>query len=227
MPLGRTALLFFILIGLHTAAQKGEEDCFGTWAVVSGDHRISEKLSIPTVGVLRHYELFQHYEFAFVRTGLTYRFNGTLSGTVGYAYLDSEPFIISPEAKGAQQHWLYEELVLKSTLGNLNLSHRYRLESRWILKTEGTILRHRMRYRLQLKYPMGKRLYANLYNEVFVAFQEPLFNQNRLHLGLAYVVCPSLRFEVGYLKNHFPDIHCDRIRLGLVFKTDWTKKKKR
>ncbi len=212
------------MTSLHSTAQREKEDCFGTWAVIAGNHQISDRWSIPTVGVLRHYEIFSHYEFAFARTGLTYHFNPKLSGTVGYAFLDSEPFIVSPEAKGAQQHWLYEQLSLKSKLGKLDLSHRYRLESRWILKTEGTVLRHRMRYRLRLQYPLGKKLYANLFNEIFVSFQDPLFNQNRLHIGLGYRVRPNLKLELGYLKNHFTDIHCDRIRIGLVFKTDWRKK---
>lgn len=217
-------ILLTILIGICLQAQKEQEEFFGTWVVVAGNNRISEKFSIPTVGILRHYELFKHYEFAFIRTGLTYQITPNVSGTLGYAFLDSEPFVISPEAKGVRQHWMYEELSLTSPMGKLDLSHRYRLESRWLLKDEGTVLNHRMRYRLQLKYPIGQKLYINFFNETFVAFQEPLFNQNRLQLGLGYKASSSIRLELGYLKNHFNNVDYDRIRAALLFKTDFRKK---
>ena len=212
------AFVFFTC--LSVGAQKEKEDCLGTWTVVSGKHILSERFSIPTIGILRNYEIFHRYEFVFFRTGLTYKISPRLSGTMGYAYLDSQPFIESPEALGAQQHWLYEELSHKMSLGSLGISNRVRLESRWKRNASDTDLTHRTRYRLMLTHPLGKNFYIKWFNELFVNLQDSFFNQNRWHLGIGYVFSPNVKLEMGYLKNHFPSVHYHRIRIGLLFKTD-------
>lgn len=226
MPIKQIVALILLSFGIQSFAQT-EEDYFGTWAVLYGENRISEKISIPVEGVLRHYEFLEHYEFSFLRVGFSYQLAPRLSGTMGYAYLDSEPFVTDTEIAGARQHWVFEELNLNSDLGQFKISQRLRLENRWILKDQGTAMNHRMRYRLRFRYPIGKKLYAHAYNEVFVGLQKPLFNQNRMQLGLGYKVNPSIKLEAGYLKVHFVSKQCNSIRFAMLFKTDFRKNKNR
>jgi hypothetical protein len=212
------ALIFSIHFNCRPQKEKG--DCLGTWTVVSGKHVISDRLSIPTIGILRNYEVFHRYEFAFFRTGLTYQISPKFSGTLGYAYLDSKLFIDSPEALGAQQQWLYEELSHKMTLGKLGIFNRVRVESRWKLNPMWTDISHRTRYKFLLTRPIWDNFYLKFYNELFINLQESLFNQNRLHLGIGYKFTTNFKIEMGYLKNHFLSINYDRLRLGIIFNTD-------
>lgn len=216
------ALIFSI--HFNCRSQKEKEDCLGTWTVVSGKHVVSERLSIPTIGILRNYEVFHRCEFTFFRTGLTYQISPKFSGTLGYAYLDSKPFIDSPEALGTQQQWLYEELSHKMNLGELGIYNRVRVENRWKLNPMGTDLMHRTRYRFLLTHPIWDNFYLKFYNELFINLQDSLFNQNRLHLGIGYVFAQNFKLEVGYLKNHFLSINYDRLRLGIIFNTDLRRK---
>ena len=212
------ALVFFI--HFNCRSQKDKENCLGTWTVVSGKHVLSERFSIPTIGILRNYEVFHRYEFVFFRTGLRYRISPKFSGTWGYAYLDSKPFIDSPEGLGVQQHWLYEELSHKMKLGKLGICNRIRIESRWKLNPMGTDLSHRTRYKFLLTHPIWDNFYLKFYNELFINLQDSLFNQNRLHLGIGYIFTQNFKLEMGYLKNHFSSINYNRLRLGIVFNTD-------
>lgn len=228
MPRWVPICILALLFGLNKLfSQQNRDEILGTWLVVAGSHNISERISVPTVGVLRYYEFFHHYELSFFRTGITYHFGPRVSGTLGYGFLNSEPFIQSREARGAfYQNWLYEEFTLKDRFGKLNISHRYRLESRWIHTPEGTNLRHRIRYRIKATYPLGKRYYLSGSNEIFIALQAPLFNQNRLHLALGRIFSPSLKLELGVMKNHFSEANYEYFFVELGFKTHFGKKKK-
>ncbi|MEO1012930.1 MAG: DUF2490 domain-containing protein [Bacteroidota bacterium] len=218
-------LTLTLFLSLTVFSQSNRDEILGTWLVASGTHRVSNKISIPTIGILRYYEFLHHYELSFFRTGITYRFGPKVSATVGYGFLNSEPFIQSQEARGAfYQNWLYEQLTLKDSFGKLKLSHRYRLESRWIHTPEGTNLRNRVRYRVKGIYPLGQDYFISASNEIFISLQAPLFNQNRMHIGAGRVFTPSLKLEVGFMKNHFSTANYEYLFVEFSFKTDLRKK---
>lgn len=211
----------FFMVTFYTTiqAQKNREDAVaGSWVVIAGNNKISKKWSVPVVGVIRDYEFFNHYELGFFRTGITYDFKQIVNITFGYGYLDSDAFIENEE--GTKQHWLYQEFYLKPIKSSVPLSHRYRWEARWIKKAENTNLQHRIRYRVRWNHSLNKNLYTTIFNELFISLQQPTFNQNRLHVGIGYRLTKSLKVEFGYLKNHFTKAHYDRVRIGLVFKTN-------
>lgn len=192
----------------------------GSWVVLAGRHQISEHWSIPTVGILRHFEVFDRYEFAFFRTGATYTSKNKTDMTLGYAFLDSEAYIENDRASETTQHWLYGEVYLKPTANGIPLSHRYRWETRWFKRTEGNTLNNRVRYQLQWVQPLATHTYMKAFNEIFIGLQAPIFNQNRFYIGLGYTIDQNFKIEAGYLKNHFTSAHYDRLRIAIIFKTD-------
>ncbi len=216
--------LCFVLFALTLQAQKSRNDVVaGSWVIVSGSNKIAKKWSIPVVGIIRDYDFFEQYELGFLRTGITYVIKSNIEGTFGYGFLDSDGFLENEE--GTTQHWLYQEFYLKPTPDGLPLSHRYRWESRWINKNNKTNLKHRIRYRLRWVQAVNKHFYTTVFNEIFISLQEPTFNQNRFHMGIGYKLFNCIKVELGYLKNHFIRVHYDRIRIGILFKTDFTSKK--
>ena len=83
--------------------------------VIHGSNQISENWSIPTVMILREYNLTEETEFGFFRTGLTYKIKPNLKVTGGIAYLDTQPFDHDEREKLTTQFWVYEELSIKSS----------------------------------------------------------------------------------------------------------------
>ncbi|WP_188112053.1 DUF2490 domain-containing protein [Aquimarina sp. RZ0] len=217
---------FFLILFLFTiplSGQKNRNDItLGSWVIVSGTNRLSKRWSIPTVGILRHYDIFKSYELSFFRSGFTYAVNPKLDVTLGYGYLDSDSYI--NYKPGTRQHWLYQEFYIKSHANGFPVSHRYRWETRWIEKANNQEVNHRIRYRLRWIQSLNSYFYTNLFNEIFLSLQDPVFNQNRFHAGVGYVFSKNLKLEMGYLKNHFSKAHYDRLRIGILFKTNFASK---
>lgn len=215
---------FFIVLFIFTKSisytQTLDENRSGSWLVISGNNKIHERWSIPTVGILRHHDMFEQYEFAFFRTGISYQFSKSSIFTTGVAYLRSKNYTGSEEFKNASQFWVYEEFTLKKNA----VSHRWRLETRWKKNAENLHINNRIRYRLQYNRSFYKNVYIKSFNEIFLNLERPLFNQNRFYIGLGQTLTPSIKIDVGYLKNHFKNSDHNVIRMGITFKTNFTKK---
>ncbi|MEO9892246.1 DUF2490 domain-containing protein [Aurantibacter sp.] len=218
-------VILCLMLTSFNYGQKDRESIVGSWVVISGNNKISNRLSIPTVGILRHYKMFENYEFSFFRTGLTYKVNNNFYVSGGAAYLDSDPYVESATAMPNRQIWIYEEVTYLSKIKKVSISNRVRLESRWISNSENIYVNDRIRYRLQGKFPLTENFYLKSYNEIFINLKSPYFNQNRFFCGLGYRFSKNLLLDIGYLNNHFDSGNYDRLRMAVYFKTDFTKKK--
>lgn len=109
----------------------------------------------------------------------------------------------------------HEELTYQQKTGNLSIKHRYRLEERFTRKNDGTELQSgydfkwRLRYQLQLQYPLIKRktaagtLTIKASDEILLnlghSVVRHLFDQNRIYVALNYSISKSVQAELGYL----------------------------
>lgn len=219
--------VFFVAFFLSTTisyTQTNNENRSGSWLVLHGNNKIHENWSIPIVGILRHHDLFEKYEFAFVRTGVSYKLNESSTFTTGVAFLSSKNYTGSQEFKNATQFWVYEQYTLKSKSKTNIISHRWRLETRWKKSVNDLHINNRVRYRFQYIKPIYKNVHIKSFNELFLNLESPLFNQNRFYIGLGQTLSPSVKIDIGYLKNHFKNDDHDVVRMSLTFKTDFTKR---
>lgn len=219
--------VLLMLFSFLTLAQDDGTDQLGSWVVLGGTHKITERTNIVTLGILRHFEILDKLDLYFYRIGIQHYFSPKLSATLGHAYLFSENFDKEFGVTATSQHWIYEQLTFRKTYKDLSINNRYRIEHRWINKLGNTNLRHRIRYRLQLSHPINHCWYGKIFNEIIINFKEPVFNQNRLYAGLGYKFNKSLKTEIGYHKLHFTNRQYDKIRFAVYFKTDLSRKNKR
>ncbi len=208
--------LFFVLKLNNIYAQIDNRDLLGSWTVLSVNNKIANDWSIPIVGISRHYELFNNYEFLFIRSGLTYKAKNNLFLTIGSAFLDSEPYANSNKTNYSTQFWIYEEASFSKKLKNATLFNRVRLETRWINRTSNKKINNRLRYRLQYAQPIYRDLYIKIFNEIFLNIETHDFNQNRFFYGLGYALTKKFKIELGYLKNHFKNDHYNRFRIAII-----------
>lgn len=203
-----------------TATLKSQEEVkndVGSWMVFSADNQISERFSVPVVGILCYENLTQQTEFGFIRTGLTYRTNSNLKFTLGAAYVDSQPLNHHEFETLTTQFWLYEEAKIKT---GKKLAHRIRLEHRWIDKAStDNLFNTRLRYRFELKQKLFAGLYLKCTDEPFFNFNDLKIDQNRLFMGIGREIGKDISFEIGYFKTNLNKTSIDRIRVALHFKT--------
>ena len=202
-------------------AQENSKVDVGSWMVLALDNQLSERWSIPVVGILCYENVAEQTEFGFLRSGLSYKVNATTKLTLGAAYVDSQPLYHHEFETLTTQFWLYEEIGIKSTE---SISHRLRLENRWITKPNETSFNVRFRYRFTYQKKLGPSYYLKCTNEPFFNFDELHVDQNRFFLGIGKKLSKELTMEIGYFKTHVRKDNYDRIRIALHLKTAFFKK---
>lgn len=213
------ALLFFT--GCVVNAQNQAEESWGAWYMYSGTNRVSERLSIHTEAQSRYYETTDNFNQMILRTGLNYHINPNAMASIGYGFIDTDPFY--GEVAGEEnfkENRIYEQFILRNTLWEFHFEHRYRLEHRFLDFGDGTDTQHRVRYRLQMTLPLTDTFFLNLYDELMVNLQDDLFGQNRIYVALGVNITHNSNIQLGYLRNQFSDAVYDRLQVGVTYNPD-------
>ncbi|WP_298481189.1 DUF2490 domain-containing protein [uncultured Maribacter sp.] len=220
----RITSVLLLLSLLQSIAQEKKEDYLGSWSIVSGSHRIADKWSIPTEAYYGTYKLYNCYHDFYFRTGITYQPSSKLKTTIGFAFVDMEPFTFVGSNYNSEQNVIYEELNVNHNFRKLKIGNRFRLENRWTKAGGDKKYDNRFRYRLRFTHPIIKALYASFHDEFLMNLKGNVFNQNRIQCSLGYKITPNFKIECGYLFQSFPKISYHRLRLVLLFNIDWRKK---
>ena len=219
---------FLLLMSKGFYAQNDGQDDLGAWAMFFTTNRISEKMSIHAEAQYRNYEVGSNFNQLLLRTALNYNLSENAMASFGYGYITTDGTFEEPEGEeNTTEHRIYQQFVLRNTIGKLKFSHRYRFEQRFINNPiSGTDTQYRARYFLRITYPLGDTFYATAYDEVFLNLQGDTFSQNRLYGALGYKFNKNLRTELGFLKNHIGNRNFERLQVAVFINTDLRKKSK-
>ncbi len=138
----------------------------------------------------------------------------------GVVRSESYPFGEIPSAYQTPERSVFEQVQLTQNIDRLTITHRYRLEERWLGKRGADTSDHRIanwlqsgraRYQLKGVLPMhGQRVevgaaYLAATDEVFVNFGKNVannvFDQNRAGVALGWRYAHDWRGEVGFLQQ--------------------------
>ncbi len=150
-----------------------------------------------------------------VRPGVTYYINKNSNATLGYLYTTTNTQLI-----GASKNLLVENRIWQQYIYShqpwkgATLSHRFRLEQRFIERQTDNLFSQRLRYFFRLIQPLQKQegaftkgVFAALQNELFFNIQNKdqlngsLFDQNRAYLAVGYRFSKAFDVEAGYLNQ--------------------------
>ncbi len=227
-----------------TAGPRLSDRNTNAWLMYFSDAQLSERWGVHTEAQWRRAELGQQPLQHFVRFGANYYTRHNLLLTAGYAYALTFPYGDFPAAETFPEHRVYEQLLLKSTHGPVQVAHRFRLEQRWLrrpLQREFTYLnraRYQVRAAVALHRPaagIGPRTpYLAVSDEVLVNFghnvARNIFDQNRAYVALGYQFNQALALEASYLHqlvaqgNGVVFEYNHTLQLGLTFNPDLRKR---
>lgn len=220
------ALLFWANISL--AQETGEEN-LGIWTFLNVKSQLTEKFSTNLVLQKRFYEFLENEQNLIGLIGLNYKIGKKTTATIGYSYIESQPFSKPEDFKTTYENRIYEQFSLNDHLKKLQINQRFRLEQRWINRSGNTDFESRFRTRLWLRFPINHKtltpstIFLSSFDEIMFNLQGDAFNQNRAFGGLGYQFDKNFRFEAGYMKNSFKERNFDRIWLMLFINTDLRK----
>ncbi|OIN60495.1 hypothetical protein BLX24_04015 [Arsenicibacter rosenii] len=167
-------------------------------------------------------DLIRSWQQSLARAGIQYSLTDHIKTSAGYTLLLGFPYGRFPESEAGvpnPEHRMYQDIDLEQTTGRLQLTHRFRLEQRWMStwpdtggdQSPGWQYQNRARYRIRGALPLGQptmdeaNWYLTAYDELFIGFgpnvQLDIFDQNRIFLGLGYRFSPSFRLEAGFLNQ--------------------------
>jgi hypothetical protein len=175
----------------------------------------------------RNWDAIRDLEQLLIRGGATWSPEGRREKyTLGYAYVASGAY--GKSSATSNESRIYQEALIPRLVGRkFYLTHRFRLEQRWI---EGQDFRSRLRYFFALNVPFNKQtlgqgaLYLSFYNELFVNLERDIgdsrrvdaFDRNRTYLALGYGLTNGLRFQMGYMYQKTETIGKGQLQFGLV-----------
>lgn len=226
------------------------------WFTYTGDHQVTTRWAVHTEAQLRRVALGAHPQQYLLRLGGVYALPHAVKLGGGYTYFKTYTYGAHPNADPGPtpEHRTYEDLTLGADYGRLHLSHRVRLEQRWLGQLEparpSTVAswqyQNRARYQLSGQLPLqGPRLddhewYVNFFDELFIGFgpnvDQNIFNQNRISAGLGYQFTDAFQLELNYLNQWTLQGDLDAatsrqvfennngFRLNVVYNLDFTKK---
>lgn len=198
----RCFFLLVLVIGLVNKPSAQESDT-GNWLIYFGNQQISKRWNWWNEVQYRNYNFIGDMEQLLLRTGIGYNLSENNNNLLlGYGLILSRPYIPNTKEKDKlTEHRIYQQFTTRQEFGRVYLQHRYRLEERFLRSD----FRMRFRYFTGLNVPLTKpkmvksALYASAYNEIFLNFESPVFDRDRVYGGLGYAISKTVRVEAGLM----------------------------
>jgi hypothetical protein len=196
---------------------------FTGWLASFNSFKVGKKTSIHFDAQFRSTNEFKQTQTLLFRPGFNFHLTKKWTLTAGYAIIFNRAFVGNANDL-VPEHRIWEQAVYNHKWKQVNISHRLRLEHRFIGKTRvspgndieipGYMSSHRVRYFIRNVLPLKKQavfskgLFAALQNEVFINFinignaNGETFDQNRLYIAAGYRLGPKADLELGYMNQY-------------------------
>jgi hypothetical protein len=200
------------------APASGDDSNGNVWLNYVGDHPIlGTKWGIHLEAQARRAEMGEDWQQWILRPGVNYQLTPTTSLSLGYAYVDTQPYGDFPALHEFPEHRFWQQVAHNTKWMGFQWTHRVRLEQRWIgemaqnsqgdWNVDNWRYENRIRYMLRATKPLTASLktYLALSNEVFVNFGSNVkgndFDQNRAFVGIGYQINQYTKIEAGYMEQ--------------------------
>jgi hypothetical protein len=212
---------FLLFLAAITFGQKKISEQNHAWTTYQGNHKLSKKWGLHTEYQWRRADFYQHWQQSLMRIGLDYHLNPNAFVSAGYGSIITFQYGEIPVSHQFNEHRIWEQFTQKSTIGRVDIQHRYRLEQRILdnyIKSgneyvkDGTVFRNRVRYRAMAFIPLNhssmsdNTLFLNVNDEVFLGFGEGIgtniLDQNRLQVALGWKFNSKCMVQAGYMNQY-------------------------
>lgn len=212
--------LLFAIFSLFTLMLQAQTIKQNTgWFLFLNSTKFNEKWGLHFDFQLRSQRSWDGVRNVLVRPGITYYISKSSNATLGYLYT---PTFLQDNVLGngalkstLTEHRIWQQYIYShQPWKGASLSHRFRLEQRFIERQTDNLFSQRFRYFFRLVQPLqkpegafNKGLFAALQNELFFNVQHKnqlngsLFDQNRAYLAIGYRLSKAFDIEAGYLNQ--------------------------
>jgi hypothetical protein len=165
----------------------------------------------------RYFETTSAFQQEIYSLASNYSFNKKVNFTLAYSYVSTD-IAYNLLSINMYESRIYEDLNVKSNWRKLKLKHRFI----HIDKNDET--QHWFRYDINASYPLTKNWSVCAFNKIFLNFESKIFAQNFTAAGFIHKLNKNLKLKLGYFYIKLPNSDFDRLQLGIILNTDFTKK---
>ena len=196
----------FLLVGLLLPeVLSSQSSQVGNWYIYFGNQAISKKWNWWNEFQFRNYNFAGDLQQLLLRTGVGYNLSEQNNNLLfGYGYIDTRNYLAGQDEKlKTEEHRLYQQFLTRQNFGRFYLQHRYRLEERFLPDNFSL----RFRYFLAVNIPLNKPTlaqgawYFSAYNEIFLQRKTPVYDRDRLYVGMGYVINKNFRAELAIMNQ--------------------------
>lgn len=212
--------IFLLILGCTVCVLARSQSRISTnntigWYTTTITAKVAKKVSLHGEYQWRRSELIKNWQQSLVRVGVNYSPRQELTFQVGYGFIETFPYgeyNLAGVGKAFPEHRVYEQVTVSNKVGKATLSHRLRLEQRWLGRFSSLedkepeyIFLNRVRYMPRLSIPIASKTFVALYDEILIGFGknvgENVFDQNRIAAMLGYDVSKRFRIEGGFINQ--------------------------
>jgi hypothetical protein len=203
--------LWFVLLLFTAQILFAQEDDFGLWFQIDGDHKLVDRLELDLSGALRTYHNTSEVEEAFLEAGFTYKFNKYLSAGASYRFTE---FREDDELYHIRHKW-FATLTGKLPLGDFDISARFKFQQRYRTYFEDEDDKEPKEHgRIKLKtlynipsFPVNPYISAEIFFPMFTETASSI-DKNRLMAGVEYNISKNHSIELEYMfqRDYYPHI---------------------
>lgn len=211
----RVYFSFFVILFICSSAHSQTQHQSSGWLMFMNNTKINKHWGGYLDMQLRSGHQWENVRHILVRPGVTYYVNNRHELTLGYLLNNTYTHLNGTADNVLTEHRIWQQYIFKHKISNVNATHRFRLEQRFIERAgKDELFAQRLRYFVRFIIPLEKEVknfeegfFAALQNELFFNVQHKnelnhkIFDQNRAYVAGGYRFSKALDIEAGYLNQ--------------------------
>lgn len=222
-------LIIILLFGMIRLADAQSRDNYNMWFQYLMSARLTDKSTLTALSQYRSFDFAYDTRLFLVSAYVDYEVAHEVKPAAGFMFLVLDSYKSDNTKKERYEKRPFQQVTLGSNIGRTSISHRFRVEERFISNPDEFIVR--LRYLISLRIPFNRagekeKLYGILKNEIRmnVVKDEP-FDSNRLTAGIGVKVGGNSAIEVAFINQLETGSTSNYGYIGYRNSFDWRKNK--
>jgi hypothetical protein len=223
-------LTIILLLAIIGQAKAQSRDNYNMWFQYLMSARLTDKSTLTALSQYRSFDLAYDTRLFLVSAYLDYEVANDVKPAAGFMFLVLDSYKSDSSKKERYEKRPFQQVTLGGNIGRTSVSHRFRVEERFISNPDEFIVR--LRYLISLRIPLNRagekeKLYGILKNELRMnVVKEDPFDSNRLTAGIGIKVGKNSAIEVAFINQLETGSTSNYGYVGYRNSFDWRKKNK-
>jgi hypothetical protein len=222
-------LIIILLLALTSQVHAQSRDNYNMWFQYLMSARLTDKSTLTALSQYRSFDLAYDTRLFLVSAYIDYEVAHEVKPAAGFMFLVLDSYKSDNTKKERYEKRPFQQVTLGGNIGRTSVSHRFRVEERFISNPNDFIVR--LRYLISLRIPFNsagekEKLYGILKDEIRMnVVKEDPFDSNRLTAGIGVKVGKNSAIEVAFINQLETGSTSNYGYIGYRNSFDWRKNK--